>query len=129
RLTGCNLDAPQKEERAVSLTQSGRENVSGYQVVQASREFQTLRRRFQRFAIPVTASFLAWYFAFVITAVFAPGLMRIRVLGAVNVGLCFAALQFASTFGITMAYCHWARRQFDPLSERLRQRLTAVRDR
>jgi uncharacterized membrane protein (DUF485 family) len=106
----------------VPVTQSGREDGAGYEFVQASREFQNLRRRFRRFAVPVTALFLGWYFLYVIVAAFAPGFMRIKLAGDVNVGLCFGALQFASTFGITTAYARWARRNIDPTSDRLRQR-------
>jgi uncharacterized membrane protein (DUF485 family) len=106
----------------VSVTHSGRESGSGYEVVQASREFRTLRRRFARFAVPATVFFLGWYFLFVIVAAFAPGFMRIKVVGEINIGLCFGLLQFVSTFTITMLYARWARRNIDPVAERLRQR-------
>ena len=35
---------------------------SGYEIVQASREFQNLRRRFRRFAVPAMVFLLSWYF-------------------------------------------------------------------
>ena len=108
-------------------TQSGRGSVSGYEVVWASRDFRTLRRRFGSFSLPACVLFFTWYFLFVITAVFAPGFMRIRVFGDVNVGLCFGVLQFASTFAIAVGYHRCARRRLDPLSGRLRQRLEAGR--
>ena len=113
----------------MSLPQSGHGNVSGYELVHASREFLTLRRRLGSFVVPATALFLGWYFLYVLTAAFAPGFMRIRVLGNVNVGLCFGALQFVSTFAITIAYRRWARRHFDPMSHRIRHRLEAGRKR
>ncbi|HLN69976.1 MAG TPA: DUF485 domain-containing protein [Streptosporangiaceae bacterium] len=111
----------------MSVTQSGRGNVSGYEVVHASREFRTLRRHLGSFAGPAIALFLGWYFLYVIVAAFAPGFMRIRVEGEVNVGLCFGVLQFVSTFVITIVYRRWAQQRFDPQSERLRQRLDARR--
>ena len=107
----------------MSVTQSGRGKVSGYEVVHASREFRTLRRHLGSFAGPAIALFLGWYFLYVIVAAFAPGFMRIRVEGEVNVGLCFGALQFVSTFMITIIYRRWARQHLDPQSDRLRQRL------
>lgn len=107
----------------MSVTQTGRGSVSGYEVVQASREFRTLRRHFRDFAVPATVLFLAWYFLYVLVAAFAPGFMRISVFGAVNVGLIFGLLQFAAAFVITMVYRRWARRNLDPLSDRLRHRL------
>ncbi|MBV9383515.1 MAG: DUF485 domain-containing protein [Streptosporangiaceae bacterium] len=109
------------------VTQSGRGSASGYEVVQASREFQTLRRRLGSFVVPAGMLFLGWYFLYVIVAAFAPGFMRTRVLGEVNVGLCFGGAQFVSTFTITIIYSRWAQRHFDPLSARIRQRLETGR--
>ena len=71
--------------------------------------------------------FLSWYFLYVIVAAFAPGFMRIKVAGEINIGLCFGALQFVSTFTITALYARWARRNIDPLSDRLRHRVARGR--
>jgi uncharacterized membrane protein (DUF485 family) len=103
--------------------QAGRGNASGYEAVRASRDFWTIRRRFGSFVGPACTLFIVWYFLFVIVAVFAPGFMRISVLGDVNVAMCFGLLQFASTFAIAVGYRLWARRRLDPLADRLRQRL------
>lgn len=113
----------------MSVTHGGREGGSGYEVVQASREFRTLRRRFARFAGPATVFFLAWYFLFVSVAAFAPGFMKIKVVGDINIGLCFGLLQFVSTFTITMLYARWARQNTDPVAGRLRQRVERGRRR
>lgn len=107
----------------MSVTQSGPGRVSGYEMVLASREFRTLQRRFGSFAAPATVLFLGWYFLYVIVADFAGGFMRIRVIGEVNIGLCFGVLQFVSTFAICAVYSRWTKRKLDPLSDRLRQRL------
>jgi uncharacterized membrane protein (DUF485 family) len=108
---------------STAAPQAGRGNASGYEAVRASRDFWTIRRRFGSFVGPACTLFIAWYFLFVIVAVFAPGFMRISVLGDVNIALCFGLLQFASTFAIAVAYRLWARRRLDPLADRLRQRL------
>jgi uncharacterized membrane protein (DUF485 family) len=113
----------------VSLTHTDSSRASAYQAVQASRDFRTLQRRFRSFVVPAVLLFISWYFLYVIVAAFAPGFMRIRVAGEINVGLCFGLLQFVSTFAIAAIYSSWARRKFDPLSERLRQRLEAGRRR
>ena len=119
----------------MSVTQSGHEThsghtaASGYEAVHVSREFRTLRRRYGYFAIPAIVFFLSSYFLYVIVAAFAPGFMRLKVAGEVNVGLCFGALQFATAFVITAAYRRWARKNLDPLSDRLRQRLETGRRR
>ena len=100
-----------------------RRRASGYEAVRESRHFSTIQRRFSSFVGPACALLLGWYFLFVIVAVFAPGFMRASVFGAVNVGLCFGGLQFASTFAIAVGYRRWARRRLDPLTDRLRDRL------
>ena len=112
---------------APQLTQPARVSAVGYEAVRASRDFWTLRRRFGSFVGPACTFFITWYFLYVIIAVFAPGFMRISVLGDINVGLCFGVLQFVSTFTIATAYRRWARRRLDPLSDRLRNRLEAAR--
>jgi uncharacterized membrane protein (DUF485 family) len=120
----------QPASRRASGTQAAqpaRSGASGYETVRASRDFWTIRRRFESFIVPACATFLVWYFLFVIIAVFAPGFMRVDVFEDLNVGLCFGVLQFVSTFAIALSYRHWARRRLDPLSERLRQRLEAGR--
>lgn len=103
--------------------QPARSRASGYEAVRASRDFWTIQRRFSSFVVPACVLLLGWYFLFVIVAVFAPGFMRVSVFGAVNVGLCFGVLQFASTFAIAVGYRRWARRRLDPLTDRLRDRL------
>ena len=108
---------------STAAPQAGRGNASGYEAVRASRDFWTIRRRFGSFVGPACALFIVWYFLFVIVAVFAPGFMRISVLGDVNVAMCFGLLQFASTFAIAVGYRLWARHRLDPLADRLRQRL------
>ena len=119
----------------MSVTQAGRGgagghrgSVSGYEAVHVSREFRTLRRYFGSFAVPVTVVFLIWYFLYVAVAAFAPGFMKIHVIGDVNIGLCFGLLQFVSAFGIAVAYRRWARRNLDPISARIRHRLEARRE-
>jgi uncharacterized membrane protein (DUF485 family) len=104
-----------------------RGKAGGYEAVRVSRDFSTIRRRFRSFVGPACTLFILWYFLFVIIAVFAPGFMRIRVFGDVNVGLCFGVLEFASTFAIAAAYRHWARRRLDPIADRLRHRLEGGR--
>lgn len=113
----------------MSVTQSHGGRVSAYEVVHASREFQSLRRHFGEFVVPAIVSFLAWYFLYVICAAFAPGFMSTPVFGEMNVGLCFGVLQFVMTFCISIAYLRWGRRRFDVQSERLRRRLEEGRAR
>src|SRR3954470_19718748 len=98
---------------------------TGYEEVQASEEFQDLRRRFRRFVFPLTDLFLLWYFLYVGLAAYAPDFMSHKVVGNINVGLIFGLLQFVSTFTITMVYARWADREFDPTADRLRAHMEA----
>ena len=75
-------------------------DVDPYVRLQQTEEFQDLRARFRRFVFPMTAFFLAWYFLYVLAAIFAPGFMSVRVVGNINVGLIFGLLQFLSSFQV-----------------------------
>lgn len=88
-----------------------------YLAVQESKEFVDLRRTFRGFVFPVTAFFLAWYFAYVLLSIFAPGFMGTKVFGDINIGLIFGLLQFVTTFAITFVYARWANRTFDPKAD------------
>jgi len=97
-----------------------------YQAIQASEEFQTLRKKFRGFVFPMTAFFLAWYFLYVLLSIFAPGFMNKPISGLVTVGLVFGLLQFVTTFAITFIYARWAGRTFDPAAESLGARMDAM---
>ncbi len=91
-----------------------------YVAVQSSPEFQDLRRRYRGWVLPVAAASLAWYFAYVALAAYAPGFMSRSVIGNVNVGLVMGLLQFVTTFAVTAAYVRHADKRLDPLSTKLR---------
>lgn len=91
-----------------------------YAAIQASPEFQELRSRYRRFVLPVTAGALAFYFAYVLLAAYAPGFMSQKVSGNVNVGIIFGLLQFVMVFAVTTFYVKFARRELDPRAEAIR---------
>jgi len=66
-------------------------SASAFQEVQASPEFAELRSRFRRFAFPMTAAFLIWYFAYVLLSTYAESFMNIRVFGNVSLGILWAS--------------------------------------
>jgi uncharacterized membrane protein (DUF485 family) len=103
----------------------GETPVSGhdYLAVQASPEFQDLRKRLRRFVFPMSAVFLIWYFAYVMLGAFAHDFMAIKVWGNINVGLLIGLGQFVSTFVITAIYVVWANRELDPHAEAIRAKL------
>ena len=98
-----------------------------YEEVRASPEFQSLRRRFRRFVLTLSALFLVWYATYVLLADYAHGFMSTRLGDSnITVGLLFGLGQFASTFAITTLYVRWANRRFDPAAEELRHRVESA---
>ncbi|MDE9366954.1 DUF485 domain-containing protein [Luteipulveratus sp. YIM 133132] len=98
-----------------------------YRDVQESPEFAELRSRFRRFVFPMTALFLAWYFAFVLLGAYAHDFMSHKLFGNITTGLVLGLLQFVSTFAITLIYVRWANRTFDPAAEALARRIEGDR--
>ena len=94
-----------------------------YRAAQNSPEFIDLKRRFRRFAFPMTVAFLVWYLLFVLLSTYAHDFMSTEVLGNINVGLIFGLLQFVSTFAITHLYVSHANRNTDPIADEMRNRL------
>ncbi|WP_395969840.1 DUF485 domain-containing protein [Actinomadura sp. 1N219] len=91
-----------------------------YERFQSSTEFQELRRRFRRFAFPMTAAFLSWYLLYVVLSGWARGFMGTELVGSINVALVFGLLQFVSTFLIAWLYARHADRSLDPLADKIR---------
>ena len=97
-----------------------------YMAVQATPEFQALRKKFRGFVFPMTAFFLAWYFLYVLLATYATDFMSQKLFGNITVGLVLGLLQFVTTFAITFIYARWASRTFDPAAEALGARMDAM---
>ncbi|SDC77658.1 DUF485 domain-containing protein [Rhodococcus tukisamuensis] len=91
--------------------------------MQASPEFQDLRRRLRNFVFPMTAFFLLWYAVYVLLATYASDFMATKVIGNVNLGLILGLGQFVTTFVITGLYVRFANRELDPRSSAIREEL------
>jgi uncharacterized membrane protein (DUF485 family) len=91
--------------------------------MQASPEFQDLRRRLRRFVFPMTAIFLAWYALYVLLATYASDFMATKVFGNVNLGIILGLGQFVTTFVITGLYVKFANRELDPRAAAIREEL------
>ena len=94
-----------------------------FEEVQHSAEYNELRGRFRRFAFPLTAAFLIWYFLYVLLSTYAVDFMSHRLVGNMTVGLVMGLLQFVSTFAITWLYIRHASRKLDPIASKLRGEL------
>ncbi len=93
-----------------------------YAELHDSPEFAQLRSNYRRFALPWTIGFLAWYLLYVVMSNWAHDFMSTKVIGHINVALVFGLLQFLSTFVIARIYAQHARKNLDPLAEKLEQR-------
>ena len=96
-----------------------------YRQAQDSPEFVELRRRFRRFAVPMTVAFLAWYLLYVLLSSYAHDFMATKVFGNVNLGLLLGLGQFVTTFLITTLYVRYSGRTTDPIADEMRGRLEA----
>lgn len=96
--------------------------------MQASPEFQELRRRLRSFVFPMTAFFLIWYVVYVLLSTYAVGFMSTPVWGNINVGLLLGLGQFVTTFAITGIYVKFANRELDPRAEALRNEMIASQE-
>jgi uncharacterized membrane protein (DUF485 family) len=94
-----------------------------YRAAQDSPEFVELKRRFRRFAFPMTVAFLAWYLLYVLLSTYAVDFMSTRVFGNVNVGILLGLAQFVTTFVITHLYVAHANKRTDPIADEMRERL------
>jgi len=95
--------------------------------VQASAEFQELKKRFRNFAFPLSAAFLVWYGAYVLLSTYAIGFMSKPLFGHVTIGLFLGLMQFVTTFAITALYIRHANRNLDPIATKLRAELEGTR--
>ena len=99
-----------------------------YLAVQASPEFQDLRRTLRRFVFPTTVFFLLWYAGYVLLGAFAHDFMATKVFGNVNVGLLIGLGQFVTTFLITGLYIRFANRELDPRAAAIRAEMGATEE-
>ena len=106
---------------AASAGQPQAPSAEDFQRMQASPEFQDLRRRLRRFVFPMTVFFIGWYLLYVLLGIYATGFMGTPVLGNINIGILLGLGQFVTTFGITAWYIVFANRELDP-------RAAAIRD-
>lgn len=98
-------------------------SLAAFTEVQQSAEFAELKSRFRKFAFPMSAAFLVWYFLYVLLSCYAESFMNTKVAGELTVGLTLGLLQFVTTFLITWLYIRHANKELDPIATALRDRL------
>ncbi len=85
-----------------------------FEEVQATAQFQELRKRHRSFVFPMAVAFLLWYFAYVLLADYAVDFMSTKVWGNINIGLIMGLLQFVTTFAITGWYVSYSQQEAGP---------------
>ena len=96
---------------------------STYAEVQATDEFQGLKRTLRRFVFPATVLFLGWYLLYVLLTAYARDFMATKLVGEINIAYVLGLLQFVSTFVIAFIYSRYAEKHFDPTADAIRHRL------
>jgi uncharacterized membrane protein (DUF485 family) len=91
-----------------------------YVATHDSTRFQTLRHRYQRFAVPASLIFVGWWFISILLGAYAPGFFGLTVFADVNVGTLFVMVAFALVLVIAGMYLKYARTELDPLADEVR---------
>jgi uncharacterized membrane protein (DUF485 family) len=95
-----------------------------WQAIEASPEFQHLRRRRRRFIVPAAIFFVVYYFALPVLVGYWPGVMEGAALGPVNWAYLFALSQFFMAWILMWIYVRRAR-AFDAMAAEIIARVTA----
>jgi uncharacterized membrane protein (DUF485 family) len=90
-----------------------------WRAIEALPEFRELVARRRRFVVPATAFYLAWYFAFIVAAGYAPDTLGKSVYQGLTVGYVWALTQFAMVWILGLWYLRYSARVLDPLRERV----------
>lgn len=115
--------APNSSERAAGQGFAGHGDENGepdFAAIQASPEFDQLRKRLRRFVFPMSALFFCWYMTFALFSAYGHGFMSRKVYGSINLGTVFGLLQFVTTMTIVLLYRGFADRKIDPQVDKVR---------
>ncbi|MDC4227448.1 MAG: DUF485 domain-containing protein [Candidatus Manganitrophus sp.] len=85
-------------------------DVVDWEKVAAMAEFKALLAAKRKFILPTTIFFVVYYFALPILVGYAPGLMKTKVIGAVNIAYLFALSQFFMAWIVAALYMRAAGR-------------------
>ena len=81
--------------------------------------FQTLHRKKQGFLTGLMIFSVVFYFLLPIGAAYFQDLYKVKVWGAVNVGLLFALVQFIAAWSVAFYYSRRASSEFDRLAREI----------
>jgi uncharacterized membrane protein (DUF485 family) len=87
--------------------------------IDADPRFQRLHRKKTNFLLGLMIFSVAYYFLLPIGAAYYPEIFKVKVWGAINVGLLFALSEFVVAWGIAFYYSRRANREFDSMAREL----------
>ena len=90
--------------------------------LEQTAEFRQLVTARARFVLPATIFFLVYYFLLPLGNGLAPGLMKTKVIGEVNVAYLFALSEFVMAWVLAYVYIRKANTVFDTLAAKVRAR-------
>lgn len=93
--------------------------------INADPRFQELHRRKTGFLSALMAVSVVCYFLLPIGAAWVPELFRLRVAGAVNLGLLLALSEFLVAWGVAAVYTRRANREFDRLADEISREIVS----
>jgi uncharacterized membrane protein (DUF485 family) len=119
---------PRAGEQTARLEAGAEEALSHWEGLEHTSEFRDLVAARWHFVLPATIFFLIYYFLLPISNGLAPGLMRTKVIGNVNLAYLFALSQFVMAWVLAYLYIRRANSVFDRLAEAVRSRAARGRE-
>src|SRR2546428_4145007 len=98
------------------------EDTAYWEGLEHTDEFRQLVRARLRFVLPATIFFLVYYFLLPLGNGLAPGLMKTRVFGEINIAYLFALSEFVMAWVLAYLYIRKANTVFDALAAKVRAR-------
>lgn len=98
-----------------------------WQALVADPRFQALHRRKTRFLWGLMIFSVLYYFLLPVGAAYFQDWFRIRIFGAVNLGILFALSEFIVAWGVAFIYARKANTDFDTTAAVLRREAEAPR--
>ena len=96
-----------------------------WRAIEESAEFRELIAARRRFVLPATIFFLSWYIGFILLTGYAPDFMARSVYEGLTVGYCLALTQFVMVGTLGLMYLRRSERIYDPLAEKVAERVRA----
>lgn len=113
---------PARHEEVVQPAPVAGEDGVHWEGLEQTDEFRQLVRARLRFTLPATIFFLVYYFLLPLGNGLAPGLMKTKVFGQVNIAYLFALSEFVMAWVLAALYIRKANGLFDGLAAKVRAR-------